>query len=174
MVEALPGTICPEKRISAGVEVNRLTPRQQQVLQYAAKGLNSEEIGQQLGIAAITVAKDKTIIYEQLGVNNHNQTEMIFRGVCEGLISIEECVDAETKSKLDNIRYLTPQERKVLETMIELKTANRQRIGAIMDIFPKTVETYLTNLRGKLDLRSVDRAIVLYMFYQKTQQSVLQ
>ena len=47
-----------------------LTPREREVLDYAAKGLHAKEIGKALGISARTVEVHKTRIMEKLQVRN--------------------------------------------------------------------------------------------------------
>jgi RNA polymerase sigma factor (sigma-70 family) len=51
-------------------KLERLTPREREVLEYAARGLHAKEIGATLGISARTVEVHKTRIMEKLGVRN--------------------------------------------------------------------------------------------------------
>ncbi|HEY3075951.1 MAG TPA: response regulator [Burkholderiales bacterium] len=51
-------------------KLERLTPREREVLEYAARGLHAKEIGTTLGISARTVEVHKTRIMEKLGVRN--------------------------------------------------------------------------------------------------------
>lgn len=51
-------------------KLDRLTPREREVLEHAARGLHAKEIGALLGISARTVEVHKTRIMEKLGVRN--------------------------------------------------------------------------------------------------------
>lgn len=51
-------------------KLNRLTRREREVLEHAARGLGSKEIGLALGISSRTVEVYKTRIMEKLGVRN--------------------------------------------------------------------------------------------------------
>jgi RNA polymerase sigma factor (sigma-70 family) len=48
----------------------RLTPREREVLEHAARGLHAKEIGKALGISARTVEVHKMRVMEKLGVRN--------------------------------------------------------------------------------------------------------
>ncbi len=48
----------------------RLTPREREVMEHAAKGLHAKEIGRILGISDRTVEVHKTRLMEKLGVRN--------------------------------------------------------------------------------------------------------
>lgn len=50
--------------------LSRLTPREREVLELAAKGLHAKEIGKALGISARTVEVHKTRVMEKIGVRN--------------------------------------------------------------------------------------------------------
>jgi DNA-binding NarL/FixJ family response regulator len=58
--------------------VDRLTPRQRQVLALTAAGLSNREIGDRLGIAWRTVQKTMERVFRQLGVPNRTQAAMIW------------------------------------------------------------------------------------------------
>ena len=51
-------------------KLERLTPREREVLKHAAHGLHAKEIGAALGISPRTVEVHKTRIMEKLGVRN--------------------------------------------------------------------------------------------------------
>ncbi|EHP37633.1 two component LuxR family transcriptional regulator, partial [Cupriavidus basilensis OR16] len=57
----------------------RLNDREKDVLAYAALGLSSKEIGQELGISARTVDYYVDLARDKLGA--HNRTEAIVRGI---------------------------------------------------------------------------------------------
>jgi RNA polymerase sigma factor (sigma-70 family) len=57
------------RRSDAG-KLERLTPREREVLEHAARGLHAKEIAAALGISARTVEVHKTRIMEKLGVRN--------------------------------------------------------------------------------------------------------
>jgi FixJ family two-component response regulator len=59
-----------EGRRSDAAKLERLTPREREVLEHAARGLHAKEIGAALGISARTVEVHKTRIMEKLGVRN--------------------------------------------------------------------------------------------------------
>ena len=58
--------------------VDRLTPRQRQVLALTAAGLKNREIGEQLGINWRTVQKTMEHVFRQLGVPNRTQAAMVW------------------------------------------------------------------------------------------------
>ena len=58
--------------------VDRLTPRQREVLALTAAGLSNREIGDRLGIAWRTVQKTMERVFRQLGVPNRTQAAMIW------------------------------------------------------------------------------------------------
>ena len=57
-------------RQADAARLERLTPREREVLEHAARGLHAKEIGALLGISARTVEVHKTRIMEKLGVRN--------------------------------------------------------------------------------------------------------
>jgi DNA-binding NarL/FixJ family response regulator len=77
--DALPRIPRESKRnatIGAGALVERLTPRQREVLALIASGLSNTMIAQRLGIAVSTVRKLTEQVYRQLGVSNRTQAAM--------------------------------------------------------------------------------------------------
>jgi DNA-binding NarL/FixJ family response regulator len=58
--------------------VDRLTPRQREVLALTAAGLSNREIGDRLGIAWRTVQKTMERVFRHLGVPNRTQAAMIW------------------------------------------------------------------------------------------------
>ena len=58
--------------------VDRLTPRQREVLALTAAGLTNREIGDRLGITWRTVQKTMERVFHQLGVPNRTQAAMIW------------------------------------------------------------------------------------------------
>jgi RNA polymerase sigma factor (sigma-70 family) len=63
-------TSAVENRRELGRKLERLTAREQEVLQHAAQGLHAKEIAKLLGISARTVEVHKTRIMEKLEVRN--------------------------------------------------------------------------------------------------------
>lgn len=59
-------------------ELDRLTPRQREILQLIAKGLTNEEIGQVLGIGLPTVRSHVTAVLAQLQVSNRTEAASLF------------------------------------------------------------------------------------------------
>lgn len=57
-------------RRADAAKLERLTPREREVLEQAARGLHAKEIGAALGISARTVEVHKARIMEKLGVRN--------------------------------------------------------------------------------------------------------
>ena len=55
---------------AVAAKLAKLTPREREVLEHAAKGLHAKEIGRALGISARTVEVHKTRIMEKLEVRN--------------------------------------------------------------------------------------------------------
>ena len=63
-------TVPPLESEAADGQKPRLTPRQAQILQLAAKGLTDQQIGAQLGLSARTINKHLERAYRRLGVQN--------------------------------------------------------------------------------------------------------
>ena len=59
-----------DARRADAARLERLTPREREVLEHAARGLHAKEIAAALGISARTVEVHKTRIMEKLGVRN--------------------------------------------------------------------------------------------------------
>jgi RNA polymerase sigma factor (sigma-70 family) len=59
-----------EERSADAAKLAALTPREQEVLEHAARGLHAKEIAAALGISPRTVEVHKTRIMEKLGVRN--------------------------------------------------------------------------------------------------------
>jgi RNA polymerase sigma factor (sigma-70 family) len=57
-------------RDADAAKLERLTPREREVLEHAARGLHAKEIASALGISARTVEVHKARIMEKLGVRN--------------------------------------------------------------------------------------------------------
>lgn len=144
-----------------------LSPQQTLIFKLSAKGLSDEEVALPLYISPRTVEEHRGVVFKKLGV--HTLGEMVIVGVNKGLIDIEECVNEDMKPKLNDLKHLLPREKEVLETMIELQRTNSKVIAAAMNISPRTVGNYTTNLLQKLGLHKIDRALALYMFHQKMQ-----
>jgi DNA-binding NarL/FixJ family response regulator len=63
-----------------------LTPRQRQVLEFAAKGLSAKEIAAELGISRRTAEYHKARIMDSLGLQN--VAELVQYAIREGIISV--------------------------------------------------------------------------------------
>ncbi|HKI59236.1 MAG TPA: response regulator transcription factor [Trueperaceae bacterium] len=68
------GELWVERRLMTAAlvadETPKLTPKQNEVLQYLAKGMSNRAIGQVLGISEGTVKMHVTQVYSKLGVEN--------------------------------------------------------------------------------------------------------
>jgi len=69
-------------------DIEHLTPRETDVLQLVARGMNNAAIGMQLGIGLRTVKGHLLNIYAKMGVKS--RTGAVLHALCEGRISIEE------------------------------------------------------------------------------------
>jgi DNA-binding NarL/FixJ family response regulator len=72
----------PKETESSG----ELTPRQRQVLEFAAKGLSAKEIAAELGISRRTAEYHKARIMDSLGLQN--VAELVQYAIREGIISV--------------------------------------------------------------------------------------
>jgi DNA-binding CsgD family transcriptional regulator len=72
----LPGVSNPH--VTSGV-LDALTPRELQVVELLAAGLDNATIGRQLGISAKTVRNRVSIIFDKLGVNSRPQAIVLAR-----------------------------------------------------------------------------------------------
>jgi DNA-binding NarL/FixJ family response regulator len=63
-----------------------LTPRQRQVLEFAAKGLSAKEIAAELGISRRTAEYHRARIMNTLGLQN--VAELVQYAIREGIISV--------------------------------------------------------------------------------------
>jgi len=60
--------------------VERLTPRQREILACVSEGLTDVQIGERLGIAAATVSKHLEAVYERLDVHTRTAAAALYRG----------------------------------------------------------------------------------------------
>lgn len=64
--------------------LNKLTPREQEVLEYLAEGLSNEDIGKILSISKHTVARHRENLMRKLEL--HSRTELVKYAIRKGLI----------------------------------------------------------------------------------------
>ncbi len=70
-------------------EKNRcLTPRELEILQFTAKGLEQKQIAEILGISFATVVSRKKKLFKKLGV--HNVAEAIYEAFQMGLLKVQK------------------------------------------------------------------------------------
>lgn len=70
-------------------EKNRcLTPRELEILQFTAKGLEQKQIAEILGISYATVVSHKKKLFKKLGV--HNVAEAIYEAFQMGLLKVQK------------------------------------------------------------------------------------
>jgi DNA-binding NarL/FixJ family response regulator len=70
-------------------EKNRcLTPRELEILQFTAKGLEQKQIAEILGISFATVVSHKKKLFKKLGV--HNVAEAIYEAFQMGLLKVQK------------------------------------------------------------------------------------
>ena len=70
-------------------EKNRcLTPRELEILQFTAKGLEQKQIAEILGISFATVVSHKKKLFKKLGV--HNVAEAIYEDFQMGLLKVQK------------------------------------------------------------------------------------
>lgn len=68
-----------------------LSPREREVLLFAARGLSSKEVAAQLYISERTVQTHLASVYDKLGA--HNKTEAMLLALKHGLMTLEELLD---------------------------------------------------------------------------------
>jgi DNA-binding NarL/FixJ family response regulator len=76
----------PEKLALPAVATDELTPRELEVLQLVANGLDNRVIGIQLGITRSTVKHHLEAIYAKLDV--HGRTEAVREGMRRGIVPL--------------------------------------------------------------------------------------
>lgn len=70
-------------------EKNRgLTPRELEILQFTAKGLEQKQIAEILGLSLATVVSHKKKLFKKLGV--HNVAEAIYESFQMGLLKVQK------------------------------------------------------------------------------------
>lgn len=70
-------------------EKNRcLTPRELEIIQFTAKGLEQKQIAEILGISFATVVSHKKKLFKKLGV--HNVAEAIYEAFQMGLLKVQK------------------------------------------------------------------------------------
>ncbi len=75
-VAALDGFLPPEETAAAGPAsafLDTLTPREKEVLEFVAQGLDNDSIARRLGISEKTVRNQVSTIFSKLGVNSRVQ-----------------------------------------------------------------------------------------------------
>lgn len=73
--------------------IENLSPREREVLLYAAKGLSSKEVATHLFISERTVQTHLASIYDKLGA--HNKTEAMLLALKNGVLTLEELIDKD-------------------------------------------------------------------------------
>lgn len=68
-----------------------LSPREREVLLFAARGLSSKEVAAKLYISERTVQTHLASVYDKLGA--HNKTEAMLLALKHGLLTLEELLD---------------------------------------------------------------------------------
>ncbi len=76
------------KARGGGSKLDRLTPREREVLQLLAEGAPNREIAQQLGISVKTVESYRSSMLSKLGLSN--KTELVRFALRQGLATLEE------------------------------------------------------------------------------------
>jgi RNA polymerase sigma factor (sigma-70 family) len=81
LIETIPGSFGrrrrrQRKRLVPGIE--RLTPRQQEILKLLARGFYYKEIGAALGISHATVRAHLHSVYQRLGVRSRARAAVKF------------------------------------------------------------------------------------------------
>ena len=66
--------------MKAGPGMDRLTPREHEIIALLAKGLRYKEIGVQLGISTSTVRAHLHSIYSKLGVGSRTEAVLRYLG----------------------------------------------------------------------------------------------
>lgn len=70
-------------------EKNRcLTPRELEILQLTAKGLEQKQIAEILGISFATVVEHRKKLFKKLGV--HNVAEAVYEAFQMGLLKVQK------------------------------------------------------------------------------------
>lgn len=77
----------PEQAQEEPVSLEALSPRERQVLELVAQGLNNNRIGELLELSPKTVARHRERIMGKLGM--HSRTELVKYALRTGLISLE-------------------------------------------------------------------------------------
>nr|WP_255700486.1 response regulator transcription factor [Dethiosulfovibrio faecalis] len=72
-------------------QMEDLSPREREVLLFAARGLSSKEVASQLFISERTVQTHLASIYDKLGA--HNKTEAMLLALKYGLLTLEELIE---------------------------------------------------------------------------------
>lgn len=152
---------------AAGVEVNPLTLREQQVFQYIADGFDNRQIGEFLDMSERTVETHLYNAFPKLGVGSRGEAMII--GVKKGIIDLDE---AARGLNLDLANKLTERTREVLKTMIENQTTDIQKIAEQLSanakkIRPRTIDAHKTNLLRTLQVPSIDQALIIFMAAEK-------
>ncbi len=80
-----------EEAISEVRDTSDLTPREQDVLTYLAKGFTASEIATSLGISAHTVASHTKNVYRKLAI--HTKGEAIVEAIRMGLVTVD-CINS--------------------------------------------------------------------------------
>ena len=73
--------------------IEDLSPREREVLLYAARGLSSKEVAIHLFISERTVQTHLASIYDKLGA--HNKTEAMLLALKHGVLTLEELIDRD-------------------------------------------------------------------------------
>ncbi len=139
-------------------ETENLTPREQQVIDFLAKGYLYKEIADQLSISYGTVHTHTERVFKKLHVRSRAQAVAknhlgdIARKVLQTLTS-----PSPARSETEN---LTPREREVIDFLA--KGYLYKEIAEQLKISYSTVHTYVERIFKKLHVRSRAQAVAKY------------
>jgi len=77
-----------DKHLTCGHQDNPLTPREQEILGFVARGYSRDEIARMAGISVHTVVAHSRNIYKKLHVNSSK--EAVYEAYCSGLIKLKD------------------------------------------------------------------------------------
>ncbi len=84
--QVIDPNISPGGREAEGDSLDRLTPRERQILQLIAEGNSNKEIAALLGLSVHTVAVHRANLMDRLGV--HRTAELVLYAIRKGLVRV--------------------------------------------------------------------------------------
>lgn len=140
----------------------KIGKRQKEILELTARGFQVSEIAAILNISYSTVKNIKTMIFENLGVND--EVCAVLEAIRWRILDVNKLAEGYD---LDRLLLLSGREREILADMVcgERSYLDLKNIGKRFRIHPGTVKNHLRFIYRKLGVSGRDAMVGAVVFY---------